>query len=60
LSGTGETAEPVDKVLAALPAEHHVLLHELLAHIEEGFTEMSLMLGFHRLFGLKKKVAAKL
>lgn len=46
--------------VSALPKEHVGLLHDILAHIEEGFQEFSLMTGLSRLTSLFSHAKSKL
>jgi len=46
--------------VSALPHEHLGLLHDILAHIEEGFQEFSLMTGLSRLTSLFIHAKSKL
>lgn len=57
-----EPAAPatVHERVAALPHEHVSLLHDILAHLHEGFTEFSLMTGMSRLGDLFAKAKSML
>lgn len=50
----------IHKSIDALPKEHMSMLHDILAHIHEGFTEFSLMTGLSRLTALFGHAKTKL